>query len=135
MRCAHCAYSACASGFTRDRKTVTTIGLPLWRWLKRSVPRVAVEEAAAARRAGLRAQRPAPREGVIELDEVRDDRADALLVAHVQPVREALAEGDDAVFRVAAAAQGDLVQAEGAREAPVERHRGAVAAGKQGARR
>src|SRR5690242_21591283 len=89
-----------------------------------SVPGEAVEEPATARRAGLGAHRPAARDRVVELDEVGGHRADALLVAHINLVGEALAEGDHAVLRLSRAAQRDLVEAEGAREALVERHGG-----------
>src|SRR5947209_8609993 len=70
-----------------------------------SIPGEAVEQPAAARRAGLGAQRPAARERVVDLDEVRGDRAEALLVAEVEPVGDALAKGEHAVLQLARAAE------------------------------
>src|SRR6185503_1730552 len=96
------------------------------------IPGIAVVEPAAARAAGLGAQRPAPAERVVELEEVGRDRAESLLVAHVEALGQALADREHAVGELARAAQGELVQAEAARDAPVERHR--LAAGEERAR-
>src|SRR5437764_9161886 len=82
----------------------------------RSVPGEAVEEAAAARGAGLGTQRPAARERIVHLDETRGDRAEALLVAQIQLVRDALAEGEHAVLQLAGAAERHFIETEALRE-------------------
>src|SRR5919201_2287752 len=95
-----------------------------------SVPGKAVEEAAAARGAGLGAQRPAARERVVDLHQVGCDGAEALLVAEIEAVGDALAEGEHAVLQLARAAERYFVEPEALRDAPVKRH--AVAAREQG---